>query len=104
LCDRIEATFHFKEAKTMIQKAKIALLIVAMLFVIGCEEAVTDGVLTIAENGVAKAVIVITEDAAEPEQHAAAELADFLEQITSAKFEIAHPPAVGRSRLLVGLS
>ncbi|MHC4556106.1 MAG: DUF4838 domain-containing protein [Planctomycetota bacterium] len=86
----------------MIQKAKITLLIVAMLFVIGCEEAVTDSVVTIVENGAAKAVIVVAQDAAEPEQHAAAELADFLQQITGAKFDILSSPAAGQSRLLIG--
>jgi len=57
---------------------------------------------TIAENGVARAVIVIAPDAAEPEQHAAGELANFLSQITGAKFDIVPPPAAGKSRLLVG--
>ena len=57
---------------------------------------------TIAENGVAKVVIVVAPDASEPERHAADELANFLEQITQGKFEKAAPPAVGKSRLLVG--
>lgn len=57
---------------------------------------------TIAENGVAKAVIVIAADAAKPEQHAAGELANFLSQITGAKFDIVPPPAAGKARLLVG--
>jgi len=86
----------------MLQKNKIALLLIVLLSVVGCEEAVKDDTLTIAENGVAKAVIVIAEDAAEPEQHAAAELADFLRQITGAKFDIVHPPAAKRCCLLVG--
>ncbi len=85
-----------------LEKIKITLLLVAILPVFGCEQAAKNGVVTIAENSMAKAVIVIDEDAGEPEQHAAAELADFLEQITDAKFDIVHPPAVGRSRLLVG--
>jgi len=86
----------------MLQKSKIALLLVVLSLVVGCEEAVKDDTLTIAENGVAKAVIVIAEDAGEPEQHAATELADFLEKITGAEFEVVIPPVVGRSRLLVG--
>jgi len=86
----------------MLQKSKIAVLLVVLLLAVGCEEAVKDGEVTISENGVAKAVIVIAEDAGEPEQHAAAELADFLEQITGAKFEIVNPPAAKQSRLLVG--
>ncbi len=86
----------------MLQKNKIALLLIVLSLVVGCEEAVKDDTLTIAEKGVAKAVIVIAEDAGEPEQHAAAELADFLQQITGAKLEIVHPPVAGRPRLLVG--
>ncbi|GAI15415.1 unnamed protein product, partial [marine sediment metagenome] len=86
----------------MLQKSKIAIILVVLLLAVGCEEAVKDGAVMISENGVAKAVIVIAEDASEPEQHAAAELADFLQQITSAKFDIIHPPVAGRPRLLVG--
>jgi hypothetical protein len=86
----------------MLQKSKIALLLIVLLLVVGCQQVVKDGLVTIAEKGVAKAVIVIAEDALEPEQHAAAELADFLQQITGAKFDIVHPLAFGRSRLLVG--
>ena len=86
----------------MPQQNKIALLLVVLLFFIGCEQKVEDGDVTITENGVAKAVIVIAEDAPKPEQHAATELADFLQQITGATFEIVHPDAAKRSRLLVG--
>ena len=59
--------------------------------------------LTIAEDGVAKAVIVVAPDSPEPERHAAAELAEFLHQITGGKFEILHKNAPGQSRILVGL-
>ncbi len=86
----------------ILQKDKIALVLAALLFVIGCGEAVKEAGATIAANGVAKAVIVAADDAAEPEQHAAVELASFLQQITGARFEIVPPPAAGRSRLLVG--
>jgi hypothetical protein len=58
--------------------------------------------VTIAENGEAKAVIVVAEEASEPERHAASELAEFLGRVTGAKFEIASPTAAGKSRLLVG--
>ena len=87
----------------MLDKIKIAVLLVVLLLVVGCEQAAKDGVVTIADNRTAQAVIVIAEDAGEPEQHAATELADFLQQITGAKFDIVHPPAAAkRSRLLVG--
>jgi len=56
----------------------------------------------IAEDGLAKAVIVIAPDAPLPERWAAEELSKFLEQMTGAKFEIASPSATGRTRLLVG--
>jgi len=59
--------------------------------------------LTIAEDGVAGAVIVVAPDSPEPERHAAAELAEFLRQITGSKFEILHKDAPGQSRILVGL-
>ena len=85
-----------------LQKSQIALLLAVLLFVTGCEQALKDEAVTIAQNGLAQAAIVIAQDAGEPEQHAAAELADFLRQITGAKFEILHRPAAGRSRLLVG--
>ena len=86
----------------MLQKGKIVSLFVALSFAAGCGKAAKNHTVTIAENGLAKAVIVIAEDAAEPEQHAAAELADFLRQITGGKFEIEKAPAAGQSRLLVG--
>ncbi len=86
----------------MLRKSKIGLLFVTLSFVVGCGKAVKDDTLTITEKGVAKAVIVIAEDAPKPVRHAAAELADFLQQITGAKLDILHPPAVGRPRLLVG--
>ena len=80
----------------------ITLLISMLLLIAGCSQTVKDDSALIAENGVAKAVIVIAEDASEPEQHAAAELSDFLEQITGAEFEIVSPPATDSPRLLIG--
>jgi len=82
------------------QKTKIMLLlcVCAMWGLAGQVRATT-----IAENGVAKAVIVVPPDAPQPEQHAAGELADFLSQITGVKFDIVPPPAAGKARLLVGL-
>jgi len=85
-----------------LRKCKIGLVLAALLFFIGCGEAVKGDAVTIAEDGVNKAVIVVAADAGEPEQHAAVELASFLQQITGAKFEIVPPPAVGKLRLLVG--
>jgi hypothetical protein len=98
----------------MFQKDKIALVLAAVSFLIGCREisrypepagrqAVAPAKIEIAENGLAKAVIVIAPDAPEPEQHAAAELAYFLQQITDAKFEIVSSRAADTSCLLVGL-
>jgi hypothetical protein len=86
----------------MLQKTKITVLPVVLLLIVGRGQAANDETLTIAENGTAKTVIVVAADATEPEQHAAAELADFLQQITGAQFEILHPPVAGKSRLLVG--
>ena len=86
----------------MSQRTRIAVLLVALSLTAGYVQAATNETMTIAENGAAKAVIVLAEDASEPERHAAAELAGFLRQITGAKFEIQAPPAAGQSRLLVG--
>ena len=80
----------------------ITLLISMLLLIVGCSQTVKDDSALIAENGVAKAVIVIAEDASEPEQHAATELAEFLEQITGAEFEVVSPPATDSPRLLIG--
>jgi len=86
----------------MLQKGKIILLLAALSFAAGYAKTPKEETVLIAEDGVAKAVIVITQDATEPQQHAAAELANFLEQITTAKFEIVHPSAADKPRLLVG--
>jgi len=86
----------------MLQKTRILVLPVVLLLIAGYVQAATDETVTIAQNGEAKAVIVLTDDAAEPERHAANELAGFLRQITGATFEIKAPPAAGQSRLLVG--
>ncbi|MBI3922667.1 MAG: DUF4838 domain-containing protein [Armatimonadetes bacterium] len=58
--------------------------------------------MTIARGGRAEAVIVVAKGAGKPEQHAAAELAGFLGQVTGAKFSVTHQPEHGRSNLLVG--
>lgn len=61
----------------------------------------SEDAVTLAQNGTAKAVIVVAgTDTAE--HHAAAELAGILEQITGAKFEIKQPPVKGKFRILVG--
>jgi len=86
----------------MLRKSTIGLLCVTLSLIAGCGQAVKDNTIAIARNGAAKAVIVVAADAGEPERHAADELSDFLQQITGAKFEIQHPPAEGKSRLLVG--
>ncbi|MHC4727313.1 MAG: DUF4838 domain-containing protein [Planctomycetota bacterium] len=85
-----------------LQQTKIISLISMLILIVGCSQTVNNDALTIAENGVAKAAIVIAEDASEPEQHAAAELAEFLEQITGAEIEVVPPPATDSPRLLVG--
>ena len=86
----------------MLQKTKVLALFAVLLLISGYLQAATDETVTIAQNGVAKAVIVLADDAEESERHAAAELAGFLRQITGATFEIQAPPAAGQSRLLVG--
>jgi hypothetical protein len=96
----------------MARKGKILLAIAGVFLLAGCQKAFGDSgqagrqkpaaQVEIAENGLAKAVIVIASDAPQSEQHAAAELAGFLQQITGAKFEIASTPTEGQKRILVG--
>jgi hypothetical protein len=86
----------------MSQKSKNALLFAAVVFFCLCVAGQVDA-LTIAEEGVSKAVIIVAPDSPEPERHAAAELAEFLKQITGAKFETAYGFVSGKSRILVGL-
>ena len=86
----------------MSQKGKIGLLFAAVVLFCFCAAVQVDA-LTIAEDGEAKAVIIVAPDSPEPERHAAAELAEFLKQITSAKFETAYGFVSGKSRILVGL-
>src|SRR4030042_376614 len=86
----------------MSQRTRIAVLLAALSFTLGYVRAAQDETVTIVQNGQANAVIVLADDAAEPERHAANELAGFLRQITGATFEIKAPPAAGQSRLLVG--
>jgi len=86
----------------MLQKTRIMILLVVLSLIAGYVQAATNETVTIAQNGTAKAVIVVADDASEPERHAASELAGFLRQITGATFEIQAPPAAGQSRLLVG--
>ena len=85
----------------MLQKDRIVLLFVAVVFFCLCAAGQVDA-LTIAEGGVAKAVIVVAPDSSEPERHAAAELAEFLRQITGGEFEIVYGFVPGKSRILVG--
>jgi hypothetical protein len=86
----------------MSDKGRIIVSFAAVWFFAGCTQAAQGRTVTIAQEGAAKAVIVVAEDATEPERHAAAELADFLRQVTGAAFEISGVPAAGKSRLLVG--
>jgi hypothetical protein len=58
--------------------------------------------ITIAEGGVSRSVVVVVEDATLPEKHAAAELADFLRQVTGAEFDVVSEADQTQSRLLVG--
>jgi hypothetical protein len=85
----------------LLHKGKIGLLFAAVVLFCLFAAVRVDG-LTIAEDGVAKAVIVVSPDSTEPERHAAAELAEFLKQITGGKFEIAYGAGGGKPRIFVG--
>lgn len=60
--------------------------------------------LVLAQDGQSQAVIVVAKEAPAPDQHAAAELAAFLKQITGGEFPIVNQVAGGQIRLLVGPS
>ncbi|MBN1341395.1 MAG: DUF4838 domain-containing protein [Phycisphaerae bacterium] len=60
------------------------------------------GEVLIAENGAARAVIVVADDATVAEKHAAAELASILKEVTGGTFEVVAKAEGGRPRLLVG--
>jgi len=86
----------------MLQKTRIMIVLVVLPLIAGYVQAATNETVIIAQNGTAKVVIVVADDAEESERYAATELAGFLRQITGATFEIQAPPAAGQSRLLVG--
>jgi hypothetical protein len=83
----------------MLRKTRIATLLLVLSILAGRGHGET---VSIAQAGVARAVIVVAENAPEPEQHAAAELTEFLRQITGATFDISHRSVDGKSCLLVG--
>lgn len=58
--------------------------------------------LTLASSGTSKAVIVVADDATEPEKHAARELARFLQEVSGAEFEVTGKDGDKETRLLVG--
>ncbi|UCG17126.1 MAG: DUF4838 domain-containing protein [Phycisphaerales bacterium] len=62
----------------------------------------TASAVKIAEKGNSHAIVVVAEGATKPERHAAAELADFLGQVTGAQFSVVCQPGDAKSRLLVG--
>jgi len=76
-------------------------IVLSVLAVVICLDPATHA-LTIAQDGQAAVVIVVARDAPEPEQHAASELALFLQRITGAEFRIVDHPDAGKGRLLVG--
>ncbi len=86
----------------VLHKGKTGFLFAATVFLCLFSAGKADA-LTIAEDGVAKAVIIVAPDSSEPEKHAAAELAEFLKQITGGNFEILHNDAPDQSRIFVGL-
>jgi len=58
--------------------------------------------LSLAKEGKANAVIVVSSDADQPVQHAASELAEILGQVTGAEFRVTHTADGSETRLLVG--
>ena len=75
-----------------------ALLAIALL----AGAATADEAMTLADKGVARAVVVVADDAMEPEKYAATELVAFLKQVTGAAFKVASKAPKDTPRLLVG--
>ena len=67
-----------------------------------CPAAMADDAVVIAENGVAKAALLLAADATDAEKHAATELAEFLKEVTGGEFVVSDKANAGQSRLLVG--
>lgn len=71
-------------------------------FAVTSSRAAQASTLTLAEAGQAKAVIVVEPDAPKPVQHAADELASFLQQVTRASFDRTDKPDPSRTNIAVG--
>ncbi len=91
------------------KRARAAMATMALLTAAGvrADVCVGAGQVTLAREGRPTAIVVVAEDAIEPEQHAAAELASFLGEVTGGRFELvrataASPGHDGTARLLVG--
>ena len=78
----------------------VHLFMLAIVFVFS--GLVCGGTITISEDSEAKAVVVVAEDASVAEKHAAAELANFLAQVTGGEFQIVNKADAKQTRLLVG--
>jgi len=103
-CGLRSRRFPTEGSEYMSSKSSIVpgrLFIICLLFIAGSTVQVR-GAVTIAENGTAAAVIVVSTGASEPVQYAAAELASFLGQVTGGTFQIVDQPAADKSNLLVG--
>jgi hypothetical protein len=85
---------------TMLAKGAVGILLFAWSISAVAEERAASMIL--AENGLARAEIVVGPGAPEAVQHAAAELASFLSQITDARFAPACRNDADGSCLLVG--
>lgn len=69
---------------------------------ISLQENPVPGTLVLAEGSKTDAVVMVAQEATEPEVHAAQELTHFLTQVTGAAFEVVRKPPKGKKRLLVG--
>ena len=79
---------------------KFGVLIVTVAWIVATPAAADE--ITIAENGEAKAVIVVARDATPPQRHAADELVLFLGKVTGARFKLVHERDAAKANLCVG--
>ncbi len=78
-------------------RIRLLVLLSSILIATTCATA-----MTIAENGSARAVIVVDPNASVSDRHAANELAAFLGQVTGASFQITNDPAADKPQILIG--
>jgi hypothetical protein len=83
---------------------RISFAAVLIILIVGSVVRGEGAAIPLAENGQARAAIVVAADASAPEKHAAAELSAILQQVTGAAFEIQNQKPASGAAVLIGKS